>query len=99
MSNSRPRPCRAAGSAAGGAGRDELVSRSLQSAEHCLRAQDFGTAYAHYLLVLSLSPELKDDVKVRRSPSFTCWQILCSRENKCMNKLGEGAKLGGWRCY
>jgi len=38
----------------------------LQSAEHCLGAQDFGTAYAHYLLVLSLAPELKDDVKVRR---------------------------------
>lgn len=39
------------------------MSRSLQSAEHCLGAQDFGTAYAHYLLVLSLAPELKDDVK------------------------------------
>ncbi|XP_023385987.1 protein arginine N-methyltransferase 9 isoform X3 [Pteropus vampyrus] len=63
MPNSRTRARRGAGSGAGAAGRDELVSRSLQSAEHCMRAQDFGTAYAHYLLVLSLAPELKDDVK------------------------------------
>ncbi|XP_033016266.1 protein arginine N-methyltransferase 9 [Lacerta agilis] len=45
------------------AGRRELVSRSLQSAQHCLENQDFGTAYAHYLLVLNLAPELKNDVK------------------------------------
>ncbi|XP_062991151.1 protein arginine N-methyltransferase 9 [Elgaria multicarinata webbii] len=45
------------------AGRRELVSRSLQSAKHCLEDQDFGTAYAHYLLVLNLAPELKNDVK------------------------------------
>ncbi|KAF7244150.1 Protein arginine N-methyltransferase 9 [Varanus komodoensis] len=45
------------------AGRRELVSRSLQSAQHCLEDQDFGTAYAHYLLVLNLAPELKSDVK------------------------------------
>lgn len=45
------------------AGRRELVSRSLQSAQHCLENQDFGTAYAHYLLVLNLAPELKKDVK------------------------------------
>ncbi|XP_036043394.1 protein arginine N-methyltransferase 9 isoform X2 [Onychomys torridus] len=63
MPNSRSRPRRGAGGGAGAAGRDRLVARSLQSAEHCLGAQDFGTAYAHYLLVLSLAPELKDDVK------------------------------------
>ncbi|XP_025060079.1 protein arginine N-methyltransferase 9 isoform X1 [Alligator sinensis] len=45
------------------ASRQELVSRSLQSAQHCLENQDFGTAYAHYLLVLNLAPELKNDVK------------------------------------
>ncbi|NXD08118.1 ANM9 methyltransferase, partial [Nothocercus nigrocapillus] len=45
------------------AGRRELISRSLQSAQHCLEDQDFGTAYAHYLLVLSLAPELKATVK------------------------------------
>ncbi|NXX50085.1 ANM9 methyltransferase, partial [Tricholaema leucomelas] len=45
------------------AGRRELVSRSLQSAQHCLEDQDFGTAYAHYLLVLHLAPELKTSVK------------------------------------
>ncbi|XP_009325772.1 PREDICTED: putative protein arginine N-methyltransferase 9 isoform X2 [Pygoscelis adeliae] len=45
------------------AGRRELVSRSLQSAQHCLEDQDFGTAYAHYLLVLNLAPELKASVK------------------------------------
>ncbi|XP_012884951.1 PREDICTED: putative protein arginine N-methyltransferase 9 [Dipodomys ordii] len=62
MPNSRPRS-RPRRGAAIAAGRDELVSRSLQSAEHCLGARDFGTAYAHYLLVLSLAPELKDGVK------------------------------------
>lgn len=46
------------------ASRRELVSRSLQSAQHCLEDQDFGTAYAHYLLVLNLAPELKTSVKV-----------------------------------
>ncbi|XP_071609795.1 protein arginine N-methyltransferase 9 [Heliangelus exortis] len=45
------------------ASRRELVSRSLQSAQHCLEDQDFGTAYAHYLLVLHLAPELKTSVK------------------------------------
>ncbi|KAJ7326901.1 hypothetical protein JRQ81_016660 [Phrynocephalus forsythii] len=45
------------------AGRHELVSRSLQSAQHCLEDQDYGTAYAHYLLVLNIAPELKNDVK------------------------------------
>uniref|UniRef100_A0A8B9P3M9 Protein arginine N-methyltransferase 9 n=1 Tax=Apteryx owenii TaxID=8824 RepID=A0A8B9P3M9_APTOW len=45
------------------AGRRELISRSLQSAQHCLEDQDFGTAYAHYLLVLNLAPELKTTVK------------------------------------
>lgn len=45
------------------ASRRELVSRSLQSAQHCLENQDFGTAYAHYLLVLNLAPELKTTVK------------------------------------
>ncbi|XP_006143481.2 protein arginine N-methyltransferase 9 [Tupaia chinensis] len=59
MPNSRTRPIRGAEAA----GRDELVARSLQSAEHCLGTQDFGTAYAHYLLVLSLAPELKEEVK------------------------------------
>lgn len=65
MPNSRPRPRRGAGGGADAASRDRLVARSLQSAEHCLGDQDFGTAYAHYLLVLSLAPELKDEVKVR----------------------------------
>uniref|UniRef100_A0A8D0GJM6 Protein arginine N-methyltransferase 9 n=1 Tax=Sphenodon punctatus TaxID=8508 RepID=A0A8D0GJM6_SPHPU len=41
----------------------ELISQSLQSAQHCLEGQDFGTAYAHYVLVLNLAPELKHDVK------------------------------------
>uniref|UniRef100_K7FWB3 Protein arginine methyltransferase 9 n=1 Tax=Pelodiscus sinensis TaxID=13735 RepID=K7FWB3_PELSI len=45
------------------AGRHELVSTSLQSAQHCLEDQDFGTAYAHYLLVLNLAPELKSDIR------------------------------------
>ncbi|XP_029459595.1 protein arginine N-methyltransferase 9 [Rhinatrema bivittatum] len=45
------------------AGRSQLVSRSLQSAQHCLENRDFGTAYAHYLLVLNLAPELRNDLK------------------------------------
>ncbi|XP_030047523.1 protein arginine N-methyltransferase 9 [Microcaecilia unicolor] len=44
-------------------GRSKLVSQSLRSAQHCLENQDFGTAYAHYLLVLNLAPELRNDIK------------------------------------
>lgn len=43
--------------------REVLISTSLQSAQHCIENQDYGTAYAHYLLVLSLAPELKEIVK------------------------------------
>ncbi|KAK1790996.1 hypothetical protein P4O66_002024 [Electrophorus voltai] len=39
--------------------RNELVSRSLQSAQQCLLHRDYGTAYVHYLLVLHLAPLLK----------------------------------------
>ncbi|XP_044156330.1 LOW QUALITY PROTEIN: protein arginine N-methyltransferase 9 [Bufo gargarizans] len=43
--------------------RRELISRSVHSAELCLRDRDYGTAYAHFLLVLSLAPELKEEFK------------------------------------
>ncbi|XP_063316163.1 protein arginine N-methyltransferase 9 isoform X1 [Pelobates fuscus] len=55
-----PRRGRKAGRASG---RRELVARSVHSAQLCLEEQDYGTAYAHFLLVLSLAPELKDDFK------------------------------------
>lgn len=61
------------------AGRRELISRSLQSAQHCLEDQDYGTAYAHYLLVLNLAPELKTSVKVSALwfPLESVWRGLC----------------------
>uniref|UniRef100_A0A3Q0SI82 Protein arginine N-methyltransferase 9 n=1 Tax=Amphilophus citrinellus TaxID=61819 RepID=A0A3Q0SI82_AMPCI len=40
--------------------RNELVSSSLESAQQCLLNQDYGTAFAHYLLVLNLAPVFKD---------------------------------------
>ncbi|XP_068135365.1 protein arginine N-methyltransferase 9 isoform X2 [Hyperolius riggenbachi] len=43
--------------------RRDLISRSVHSAEQCLRDHDYGTAYAHFLLVLSLEPELKNHFK------------------------------------
>uniref|UniRef100_A0A674HTG6 Protein arginine methyltransferase 9 n=1 Tax=Taeniopygia guttata TaxID=59729 RepID=A0A674HTG6_TAEGU len=55
------------------ASRRELVSRSLQSAQHCLENQDFGTAYAHYLLVLNLAPELKTTVKETFQLTLVKW--------------------------
>ncbi|XP_008562947.1 PREDICTED: putative protein arginine N-methyltransferase 9 [Galeopterus variegatus] len=88
MPNSRPRPHRGAGDGAGAAGRDELVSRSLQSAEHCLGAQDFGTAYAHYLLVLSLAPELKDDVKETFQYTLFRWAEELDALNRIQDLLG-----------
>nr|XP_019586291.1 PREDICTED: putative protein arginine N-methyltransferase 9 [Rhinolophus sinicus] len=88
MPNSRPRPRRGARSSAGAAGRDELVSRSLQSAEHCMRAQDFGTAYAHYLLVLSLAPELKDDVKETFQYTLFRWAEELDALNRTQDLLG-----------
>uniref|UniRef100_A0A673MSB2 Uncharacterized protein n=1 Tax=Sinocyclocheilus rhinocerous TaxID=307959 RepID=A0A673MSB2_9TELE len=42
------------------AARNELVSRSLESAQQCLFSQDYGTAFVHYLLALNLAPALKD---------------------------------------
>ncbi|XP_066242258.1 protein arginine N-methyltransferase 9 isoform X1 [Saccopteryx leptura] len=84
MSSSRPRPRRGAGVA----GRDELVSRSLQSAEHCMRAQDFGTAYAHYLLVLSLAPELKDDVKETFQYTLFRWAEELDALSRTQDLLG-----------
>ncbi|XP_023982485.1 protein arginine N-methyltransferase 9 isoform X2 [Physeter macrocephalus] len=95
MPNLRPRPrrgagrvARAAGRGAGAAGRDELVSRSLQSAEHCLGAQDFGTAYAHYLLVLSLAPELKDDVKETFQYTLFRWAEELDALSRTQDLLG-----------
>ncbi|XP_064859333.1 protein arginine N-methyltransferase 9-like [Oncorhynchus nerka] len=44
--------------------RNELVSRSLESAQQCLFNQDYGTAFVHYLLVLNLAPVLKDFASV-----------------------------------
>ncbi|KAJ6668749.1 hypothetical protein lerEdw1_012232 [Lerista edwardsae] len=70
MPNSRSRRRHKVGQEAG---RRELVSRSLQSAQHCLVEQDFGTAYAHYLLVLNLAPELKSDVKANFQFTLFKW--------------------------
>lgn len=88
MSNSRLRSRRDAGGGAGAAGRDELVSRSLQSAEHCLGVQDFGTAYAHYLLVLSLAPELKDSVKETFQYTLFRWAEELDALNRIQDLLG-----------
>ncbi|XP_024212090.1 protein arginine N-methyltransferase 9 isoform X2 [Pan troglodytes] len=88
MSNSRPRSRRDAGGGAGAAGRDELVSRSLQSAEHCLGVQDFGTAYAHYLLVLSLAPELKHDVKETFQYTLFRWAEELDALSRIQDLLG-----------
>uniref|UniRef100_A0A4W2E045 Protein arginine methyltransferase 9 n=1 Tax=Bos indicus x Bos taurus TaxID=30522 RepID=A0A4W2E045_BOBOX len=88
MPNSRPRPRRGAGSGAGAPGRDELVSRSLQSAEHCLGSQDFGTAYAHYLLVLSLAPELKDYVKETFQYTLFRWAEELDALSRTQDLLG-----------
>ncbi|XP_014635680.1 PREDICTED: putative protein arginine N-methyltransferase 9 isoform X2 [Ceratotherium simum simum] len=88
MPHSRARPRRDAGRGAGTAGRNELVSRSLQSAEHCLGAQDFGTAYAHYLLVLSLAPELNDDVKETFQYTLFRWAEELDSLNRTQDLLG-----------
>nr|XP_006629607.1 PREDICTED: putative protein arginine N-methyltransferase 9 [Lepisosteus oculatus]XP_015199997.1 PREDICTED: putative protein arginine N-methyltransferase 9 [Lepisosteus oculatus] len=52
--------------------RNELVSRSLESAQQCLQNQDYGTAFVHYLLVLNLSPALKEFA--RESFRFTLFK-------------------------
>lgn len=43
--------------------RNELVSSSLESAQQSLFNQDYGTAFVHYLLALSLAPVFKDFAK------------------------------------
>ncbi|KAI4893958.1 hypothetical protein NFI96_018683, partial [Prochilodus magdalenae] len=52
--------------------RNELISRSLESAQQCLFQQDYGTAFVHYLLVLNLAPVLKDFA--RESFRFTLFK-------------------------
>ncbi|KAL4640418.1 putative protein arginine N-methyltransferase 9 [Arapaima gigas] len=52
--------------------RNELVSRSLESAQQCLLNQDYGTAFVHYLLVLNLAPVLKEFA--RESFRFTLFK-------------------------
>ncbi|XP_056136155.1 protein arginine N-methyltransferase 9 [Lampris incognitus] len=52
--------------------RNELVSRSLESAQECLFNQDYGTAFVHYLLVLNIAPVLKDFA--RESFRFTLFK-------------------------
>ncbi|XP_064188388.1 protein arginine N-methyltransferase 9 [Anguilla rostrata] len=52
--------------------RNELVSRSLESAQQCLFNQDYGTAFVHYLLALNLAPVLKDFA--RESFRFTLFK-------------------------
>uniref|UniRef100_A0A3B4G1Z3 Protein arginine N-methyltransferase 9 n=1 Tax=Pundamilia nyererei TaxID=303518 RepID=A0A3B4G1Z3_9CICH len=52
--------------------RNELVSSSLESAQQCLFNQDYGTAFAHYLLVLNLAPVFKDFA--RESFRFTLFK-------------------------
>ncbi|XP_053316658.1 protein arginine N-methyltransferase 9 [Spea bombifrons] len=63
MSEGSSRNSRKGRKAGRAAGRRALISKSVQSAQHCLEEQDYGTAYAHFLLVLSLAPELRDDFK------------------------------------
>lgn len=70
------------------AGRAELVSRSLQSAQHCVAGQDFGTAYAHYLLVLSLAPELRDDVKETFQYTLLRWAEELDSLNRVQDLFG-----------
>ncbi|XP_068961588.1 protein arginine N-methyltransferase 9 isoform X2 [Petaurus breviceps papuanus] len=70
------------------AGRAELVSRSLQSAQHCVASRDFGTAYAHYLLVLSLAPELRDDVKETFQYTLLKWAAELDSLNRVQDLFG-----------
>ncbi|XP_040187758.1 protein arginine N-methyltransferase 9 isoform X1 [Rana temporaria] len=60
-------------SAGQAASRRDLISRSVQSAEQCLRDHDYGTAYAHFLLVLSLAPEMKAGFKETFQYSLFKW--------------------------
>ena len=58
--------------------RNELVSRSLESAQQCLFNQDYGTAFVHYLLVLNLAPMLKDFARVNSKAHYL---FICKHYN------------------
>lgn len=60
---SAQRPGRRGRSGSGSRGRVRLVYRSLQSAQDYLESGDHGTAFAHYLLLLNLAPELKEIIR------------------------------------
>uniref|UniRef100_A0A672Z288 Uncharacterized protein n=1 Tax=Sphaeramia orbicularis TaxID=375764 RepID=A0A672Z288_9TELE len=57
--------------------RNELVSRSLESAQQCLFNQDYGTAFVHYLLVLNLAPVFKDFARVWTISTALKGQSVC----------------------
>jgi len=59
------------------AARNELVSRSLESAQQCLFSQDYGTAFVHYLLALNIAPALRDFANVSLIYVFIIIIIPC----------------------
>ncbi|XP_069782499.1 protein arginine N-methyltransferase 9 isoform X1 [Narcine bancroftii] len=60
-------------SRSGSRGRVRLVYRSLQSAQDYLESGDFGTAFAHYLLLLNLAPELKEIIRESFQSTLFKW--------------------------
>ncbi|KAJ3615406.1 hypothetical protein NHX12_016105, partial [Muraenolepis orangiensis] len=60
--------------------RNELICRTLESAQQCLSNQDYGTAFVYYLLVLNLAPVLKHFA--RESFRFTLFKIVDEWESE-----------------
>lgn len=98
------RPRRAQREAGENHARNELISKSLESAQQCLFQQDYGTAFVHYLLVLNLAPVLKDFARVSTTLFFITICFFLGRiwgisSVKCCKITAESNKVTWvWRC-
>ncbi len=63
--------------------KEERVSfRSLESAENCLVQANYGRAFAHYLLVLKLTPDKKAEIKSNFTLALREWGQELEKQNR-----------------
>lgn len=59
-----------------------VVERSMQSAATCLVQQNYGRAFAHYLLVLKLQPEKKKEIKENFALALQEWSEQLEQQGR-----------------
>ncbi|XP_074651053.1 protein arginine N-methyltransferase 9-like [Tubulanus polymorphus] len=67
-----------------------MARRSIAAADVCLQKENFGRAFAHMLLALKLTPDIKDDVKTKFAIVFQEW---------CKELEEQGRMEDVFNCY